>query len=149
VAQYANGVTWQFDKDAFIDDSPAPEYATAIAEVVGLDLSGPTTDLLDSTVHGDTWRKRVSGLKDGGTATITIRMETDDATHKTIRDNVGVHCAHKFTFPKKDSEASTAFAWENDAIIQSYSVTAPYDGLMEMTVNLQLSGPPTFTEEAD
>ena len=146
MAQFGNGVTWQFDSDALLTGSPT--YETAIAGVVSLDLSGPTTDLLDSTVHGETWRTRVSGLKDGGTASITVRLDVADATQKTIRDNVGVKCAHKFTFPKSVSTNTTAFSWANDAIIQSYSVTAPHDGLLEMTVNLQLSGAPTFIEEA-
>ena len=146
MAQFGNGVTWQFDDDALL--SGTPDYGTAIAGIVTLDLSGPTTDLLDSTVHGEDWRTRVSGLKDGGTASITIRMETDNATQKAVRDALGILCAHKFTFPKKVSSNTTPFSWANNAIIQSYSMNAPHDGLLEMTVNLQLSGPPTFVEEA-
>lgn len=146
MGQFANGVTWRFDPANTLDGTTS--YASAIANVVDLQLSGPTTDLLDSTVHGDEWRTRVSGLKDGGTATITVRMETDDTTQKSIRDNQGVLCAHKFTFPKNDSASSTPFSWENDGIIQAYSVSAPHDGLLEMTVTLQLSGAPSFTEEA-
>jgi len=146
VAQYANGVTWQFDPASLLAGTPS--YGTAIAGIVGLDLSGPTTDLLDSTVHGEDWRTRVSGLKDGGTASITVRFDVADATQKTIRDNISVKCAHKFTFPISTSGNTVPFSWANDAIIQSYSVNAPHDGLLEMTVQLQLSGPPTFIEEA-
>lgn len=146
MAQYGNGVTWQFDPAKLL--AATPTYGTAIADVVSLDLSGPSTDLLDSTVHGDEYRARISGLKDGGTASITLRFQVDDATQKTIRDNIGVKCAHKFTFPKVTSTNTTPFSWANDAIIQNYSITAPHDGLLEMTVNLQLSGPPTFVEEA-
>jgi predicted secreted protein len=146
MAQFGNGVTWRFDPDDILTGSPS--YGTAIDGVVGLDLSGPSTDLLDSTVHGETWRTRVSGLKDGGTASITVRFETNDATHKAIRDAVGVLCAHKFTFPLAVSTNSTPFSWANDAIIQNYSISAPHDGLLEMNVTLQLSGPPTFVEEA-
>lgn len=146
MAQFGNGVTWQFDPTKEIDGSPT--YGTAIAGIVSLDLSGPTTDLLDSTVHGETWRTRVSGLKDGGTASITVKLDIDDVTQKTIRDNVGVHCAHKFTFPLATAANTIPFSWANNAIIQNYSVTAPHDGLLEMSVTLQLSGAPTFVEEA-
>lgn len=146
MAQFGNGVTWQFDSDKVLSETPT--YETAIGSVVSLDFSGPQIDLLDSTVHGETWRTRVAGLKDGGTASITVRFETNDATHKAVRDAQGVLCAHKFTFPKAVSTNSTPFSWANDAIIENYSISAPHDGLLEMTVSLQLSGPPTFVEEA-
>jgi predicted secreted protein len=146
MAQFGNGVTWQFDATKKLAETPT--YGTAIGEITAVNLSGPTTDLLDSTVHGDAWRTRVSGLKDGGTAAITVRFEVDNVTHKAVRDAVGVLCAHKFTFPLAVSTNLTPFSWANDAIIQNYSVSAPHDGIMEMTVNLQLSGAPTFVEEA-
>lgn len=146
MAQFGNGVTWQFDPTKQLAGTPA--YGTAVGAVTGLDLSGPTTDLLDSTVHGETWRTRVSGLKDGGTASVTIRFETNNVTHKAVRDAVGILCAHKFTFPKKVSTNTTPFSWANDAIIQNYSISAPHDGILEMTASLQLSGAPTFVEEA-
>ena len=146
MAQFGNGVTWQFDATTLISGSPT--YGTAIGGIVSIDLSGPTTDLLDSTVHGESWRTRVSGLKDGGTATITVRLDLGDTTQKTVRDNIGTLGAHRFTFPKKVSTNAIPFSWANNAIIQSYSMNAPHDGLLEMTVNLQLSGAPVFIEEA-
>jgi predicted secreted protein len=146
VAQFGNGVTWQFDPLKLLTQTPS--YGTAIGDLVSLDLSGPAIDMLDSTVHGETWRTRVAGLKDGGTASVTVRFETNDATHKAVRDNVGVLCAHKFTFPKAVASNSTPFSWANNAIIQNYSIAAPHDGLLEMNVSLQLSGAPTFVEEA-
>lgn len=146
MAQFGNGITWQFDPTKLLAGTPS--YGTAIAGIESIDLSGPSTDLLDSTVHGEAWRTRVSGLKDGGTATITVRMQTNDATQKTIRDNVGVLCAHKFTFPKAVTTNTTPFSWANNGIIQNYSISGPHDDLLEMTVNLQLSGAPTFVEEA-
>jgi len=146
MAQFGNGVTWQFDPLKILPETPS--YGTAIAGVASLDLSGPSTDLLDSTVHGEEWRTRVSGLKDGGTASVTVRMETNAATHKAVRDAVGILCAHKFTFPKAVSTNTTPFSWANNAIIQNYSISAPHDGLLEMSVSLQLSGAPTFVEEA-
>ena len=146
MAQFGNGVTWQFDPLKILTQTPA--YGTAIGDVVSIDLSGPTVDLLDSTVHGETWRTRVAGLKDGGTATVTVRFETNDATHKAVRDAQSVLCAHRFTFPKAVPANATPFSWANDAIIQNFSIAAPHDGLLEMTVSLQLSGAPTFVEEA-
>lgn len=146
MAQFGNGVTWQFDPLKLLTGSPS--YGTAIAGVVSLDFSGPTSDVLDSTVHGETWRTRVSGLKDGGTASVTVRFQTNSVTQKAVRDAVGILCAHRFTFPKAVSTNGTAFSWANNAIITNYSVTAPHDGLLEMNVSLQLSGAPTFVEEA-
>ena len=145
MAQFGNGVIWGFDTSALVDGSPS--YVD-VANIESLSLSGPTVDLLDATVHGEEWRTRVSGLKDGGTATINIRMDANDATHKSIRDNVGVLCAHRFTFPKKVAANAVPFSWANNAIIQNFSISAPHDGLISMSVTLQLSGPPVFTEEA-
>ena len=144
--QFGNGVTWQFDPAALVGGTP--DYGTAIAEVTSIDFSGSTTDLLDSTVHGEAWRTRVPGLSDGGTASITVRFTTNNATHKAIRDARGVLCAHKFTFPKALSSNATPFSWANNAIIQTFSIVAPHDGLLEMTVSLQFSGPPVIVEEA-
>ena len=146
MAQFGNGVTWQFDPLKVLAQTPA--YGTAIGSLVSLDFSGPQIDLLDSTVHGELWRTRVSGLKDGGTASITVRFQTNDATHKAVRDAQGVLCAHKFTFPKAVSTNTIPFSWANNAIVENYSISAPHDGLLEMTVAIQLSGAPTFIEEA-
>lgn len=146
MGQFGNGITWQFDATRLVGAGPV--YATAIAGIESIELSGPSADLLDSTVHGEDWRTRVSGLKDGGTATISVRMQTNNATQKTIRDNIGVLCAHRFTFPKRVAANATPFSWANNAIIQNYSVSGPMDDLLEMTINLQLSGPPVFVEEA-
>ena len=146
MAQFGNGVTWRFDPAEVLPGTPP--YGTAIGSLVSLDFTGPQIDLLDSTVHGETWRTRVSGLRDGGTANITIRFQTNDTTHLQVRNGHGVLCAHSFTFPFADSGNTTPFEWRNNAIIENYSISAPHDGLLEMTVSLQLSGPPTFVEES-
>jgi uncharacterized protein YjdB len=142
VAQFANQSTYSVD---FSNVLAGPPSYTLVGDIVNIDISGPTTDLLDATAHDDEWRERVDGLKDAGTLTVTVRFRTD--THVSLLDNIGTLCAHKIEFPKVTGPTGDAFAIESDGYITTVGVNAPHDGLFEATVSVQLTGEPDITEE--
>jgi hypothetical protein len=139
----ANGTTWEVDFSAVI--SGTPSY-TAIGEIVSVDIDGITADVLDASSHGSTWRQKVAGIKDAGSATITVRFGPE--THADLLDNIGTLCAHQFTFPVETSTNTTPLSIEWDGIIETVSVNASFEGLLEATVNVALTGAPTITDEA-
>ena len=143
MAKFANGVTWGADFTALVADTPT---YVEIAEVVAVNFDGITADAIDDTVHGDTWRTFVAGLKNGGTVSMTVRYGPE--THADLLDNVGEKFANEFTFPLETSSNLTPLSIEWDAVFTSMSIAAPHDGLFEATVSLQLSGAPTITDEA-
>jgi len=142
VAQFANESIYSVDFTEVLAGSPS---YTDVGQVHTIALSGPTTDLLDGTAHGDEWRERVDGLKDAGTLTVTVRFRTD--THVDLLDNISTLCAHKVTFPKITGPTGDPLSIESDGYITGVSVNAPHDGLFEATITVQLTGEPVITEE--
>lgn len=144
MAQFANEAKWGFDPAELTGGSPT---YTDVAEIVSIDFGGIAADALDSTVHGDSWRTRVPGLKDAGTVTIGVRLTSDEVTHESILDEVGTMCAHRFIFPSVTGSGA-GITITVDGMITSAAPVAPHDGLMDMSVTVQLSGQPTIVTEA-
>ena len=142
MAQFSNTTVYAVDFTDVIGGSPS--YAT-IASIVGLELSGPSTDLLDGTEHGDEWRERVSGLTDAGTLTATARFDT--MSHQDLLDNLGTLFAHRVTFPKKTGPEGVPFSIASDGYLTGVSLSVPHDGLLEANITVQLTGEPVIVEE--
>jgi len=142
MAQYANQATYAVDLTALI--AGAPSY-TLVGQIASIDISGPQTDLLDGTAHGDEYRERTSGLSDGGTLSVTVRFQTD--AHVSLMDEIGTHCAHRVQLPKACGPTGAQYTIESDGIITGVSLNAPHDGLFEATITVQLTGEPDVTEE--
>jgi hypothetical protein len=142
MAQYANQATYAVDLTTLISGSPSYDL---VGQIVTIDISGPQTDLLDGTAHGDEYRERESGLSDGGTLTVTVRFQTD--SHVALLDEIGTHCAHRVQLPKATGPAGVLYTIESDGYITGVALNAPHDGLFEATVNVQLTGEPDITEE--
>lgn len=140
---YANQTQWSVDFENVVLGTPT---YTEIADIVSIEFGGITTATMETTVHGDEWRNHVTGLKDGGTIELTVRFGPE--THADLLDNVGGTFANKFEFPKETTGNTTPLSIEWDAILQSVSISAPYDGLLEASVTLQTTGAPTITDEA-
>jgi hypothetical protein len=143
VGQYANAITWAVDFTKLLAGTPA---FTDIAEIVSVNFDGISADAIEDTVHGDTWRTRIGGLKDGGTGSITIRFGTE--THASLLDNIGGKFANRFRFPKQTSSNAVAMDIKWDAVFTNMGIAAPHDGLLESTVQLTFSGAPTIVDEA-
>jgi uncharacterized protein YjdB len=142
MAQYANQATYALDLTSLI--AGAPSY-TLVGQIASIDISGPQTDLLDGTAHGDEYRERTSGLSDGGTLTVTVRFQTD--AHVSLMDEIGTHCAHRVQLPKACGVEGAQYTIESDGFITGVSLNAPHDGLFEATITVQLTGEPDVTEE--
>lgn len=146
MGQFGNGVTWSYDATALVGGTPS---YTAVAEVYDVSFGGITADTHDVTAHADAWRAFVAGLKDAGEATMSVRMETDDATHKAVLDDVGKGPgAHKFEWPLNVSTNLTPFSIECNAIVTSASPNGPHDDILDLSVTIKFSGSPTITAEA-
>ena len=142
MAQYANQATYAVDLTDLIGGTPS---YTLVGQIASIDISGPQTDLLDGTAHGDEYRERTSGLSDGGTLSVTVRFQTD--SHAVLLDEIGTHCAHRVRLPKATGPAGVQYAIESDGIITGVALNAPHDGLFEATITVQLTGEATVTEE--
>ena len=142
MAQYANQATYAVDLTDLITGTPS---YTLVGQIANIDISGPQTDLLDGTAHGDEYRERTSGLSDGGTLTVTVRFQTD--AHVALLDEIGTHCAHRVMLPKASGPAGDTYTIESDGIITGVGLAAPHDGLFEATISVQLVGEPDITEE--
>lgn len=140
---YANETTYGVDFTKLVAGTPT---YVAIGELVSVAVGGITADSLDTTVHGDEWRTRISGLKDAGTLDLTLRFMPE--SHAALLDNVGTLCAHRVVFPKEDSTNLQALTMEFDGFISNLGVTSPHDGLLEATLTVQLSGAPVIDDEA-
>jgi len=140
MAQFGNQATWGFDPDALIAGSPA--YVD-VAEIVSINFDGISADALESTVHGDTFRTRVPGLKDAGTVTIEVRLDPSQVTHEAVIDEVGTLMANRFQFPDSTGNPGGIVITTN-GIITSASLSAPHDDLLSMSVTVQLSGEPNI-----
>lgn len=147
MAQYANGITVGVDFSSVIGGTPT---YTTIGEVVQGDISGVTTKMLDSTVHGDTYNTFIAGLRDPGDITVKVNFETLNATHQTLLSNQGAGpFAVKFTFPKKNSASTTPMSIASDAILEGpTAIKGPHDGLFEMDTKFKLTGAPVIVNEA-
>ena len=146
MAQFAGGTTLAVDYDALIGGTP--DYTT-IAEVV--DINGPNTsaDQLDASIHGDTWRRYLPGLRDGGEVSVTIRAEAGESTHLDLLENVGEGpFALRITWPKKTSTNSTPRTMEADVFLSGVGVGLPHDDLATLDVTFKITSAPEWTEEA-
>jgi hypothetical protein len=140
MAQFGNQATWGFDPAAVLAGSPS--YVD-VAELVSINFDGISADALESTVHGQSWRTRVPGLKDAGTVTIEVRLDPSQITHEAVIDEVGTLMAHRFQFPDSTGTPGGIIITTN-GIITSASLSAPHDDLLSMSVTVQLSGEPNI-----
>lgn len=142
MAQFGNATVYAVDYNDVIGGTPS---YTAVASITGLDLSGPSTDLLDGTEHGDEWRERVGGLTDAGTLTATARFDT--VSHAALLAHLGTLFAHRVTFPKRTGPVGAPFSIASDGYLTGVGISAPHDGLLEANITVQLTGEPVIVEE--
>lgn len=130
----AFGTKWSFSTDG-------GTTFTDVAEVTNIDLLNIKADIIDTSSNDSPngYREKLGGLKDGGSLSMAINY--DPALHGTILANVGGKpIKHKVTLTDAGPHI-VAF----DAIINTLQAKAPFDGKLEATVTLEVSGEPTIT----
>lgn len=116
-------------------------------KVVGIgtwSLSGVTSDMLEDTEFGDTWKSYQFGLKDGGTISFEGLYDPDDATGQDVlRDalendddiaNLRLYIDNtSYWTPKTTSPTS-------HVNVTAWDVKADKSGLMAATFSCKISG---------
>lgn len=120
---------------------------TTIAAVRDIEGPGLKMDTVEVT-NRDTskWRKRIAGLKDGGTVTFEIIYDPDAATHANSSGGVpyllmqGTSAA--FTLVLPDSTPTTiAFT----AFVTSFKPKAPMENALTADVEMTITGAVTIS----
>jgi predicted secreted protein len=114
------------------------------------DIEGPglKMDTVEVTTRDTSkWRKRIAGLKDGGTVTFEIVYDPDTATHANASGGVpylllqGTSAA--FTLVLPDAAAATTIAFT--AFVTSFKPKAAMEGALTADLELQITGAVTIT----
>lgn len=145
MGQFGNGITVDYDLTATLA-SATPTFVT-LGEVY--DVSGPSlsADALDATAHGDAWREFVGGLKDGGEVSLSVRMETGNATQLDLKDGLGELFLVRLRWPL-GAAATTPLTCEFDCVLTGFEASGPHDDLLDLSITLKVSGEPEWTDEA-
>ena len=135
MAKYsAKGTKLQVTISGVLTDIPALRDIT---------LGVGQTDLLDATTHDSTgsFREFLNGFKDSDESTYTIVYDPANATHEFIRAAHG-GAAVVFAMVLPDAGAAT---FTFSALVRSFTVNAPVDGVLEASFTLKPTGEVTFT----
>jgi predicted secreted protein len=130
----AFGTKWSFSTDG-------DTTFTDVAEVTNIDVLNIKADTMDVSSHDspNEYREKLGGMKDGGSLSMAINY--DPALHGTIFSNIGgAPIKHKITLTDAGA-AVVAF----DGIITTMQAKAPFDGKLEATVTVEVSGEPIIT----
>ena len=114
----------------------------AIAGVVSVDLGSNKVDTHDNTDMGTTGTARtfVGGLENPGDWSLKLNLKPGDTTQAALR-TAKDGAVHWF----KAISPGAAFTVLTAGIITSMDLAIPDDKLPTLTVKIQLSGTPTYT----
>lgn len=119
-----------------------------IVQVRDIEGPGMKLDTVEVTTRDTSkWRKRIAGLKDGGTVTFEIVYDPDATTHKNASGGVAYHLLQgtsntfALMFPTATTVASIAFT----AFVTSFKPKAPMEGALLADIELQITGAVTIS----
>lgn len=122
----------------------SPNY-TAVANV--LTISGPTRtrDTYDTTDHDseDGFREFIGGLRDAGELTFSIHYDPNKASHELLDNDfldVDPRDYRLITPPAVDQ-----WQWDFSGIVTNLGDEFPYDGKMQRSVTIKITGKPVLT----
>lgn len=121
---------------------------TTIAQVRDIEGPGLKMDTIEVTSRDTSkWRKRIAGLKDGGTVTFDIVYDPDAVTHDSTTATTGLAyymlngLSRAFQLVLPDVSPQTiAFT----AFVTSFKPKAPMEGALTADVELQITGAVTI-----
>ena len=137
-----------FGYDALLKIYNGSTYTT-IAQVRDIEGPGLKLDTVEVTSRDSAkWRKRIAGLKDGGTVTFEIVYDPDDGTHSATTTTTGVAyfllqgTSRLFQLVLPDTSPQTiAFT----AFVVSFKPKEPMEGALTADVELQITGAVTIS----
>lgn len=113
---------------------------TAVAEVRSWSLD-MTRETVESTAMGDSFRNYKKGLQSFSGSMEIVYTDAEDSVVETALNPDTDTAVTVELYP--DASGSTKFV--GDVIINSFSASISYDGLMTATVGFQGTGAPTLT----
>lgn len=123
-------------------DGGGPETFTKIAQLTSIDRGGRALDVLESTNMDitDSYKTFMGGNVDPGTVAIAGFYDEADAEHIGLQTDMDAQTLRNFelAYPAPVSKTVTLAA-----LVQSLEVGHPFDGIVNFTATLKLSGKPT------
>lgn len=122
------------------------EVFTTVANVTN--ISGPqrSRETIDVTAHDspDGWMEFLGGLKDGGEISLDINYDPGNATHDLDDDfdDVEPRNYQVVILPGTEDEHT----WSISAVMTGLEDEFPYDGKMERSMTLKVSGKPELVQ---
>ena len=122
----------------------------SVAVAAVRDITGPgiKMDLVEVTTRDSSkWRRRIAGLKDGGTVTFEIVYDPDAATHANASGGVPYHIIQgtSNTFAVEFPTAATAVGLSFTAFVTSFTPKAPLEGAMLADLELTITSAVTIS----
>lgn len=119
-----------------------PNYAT-IGEVVSAPPLNPSRNMRDKTSINDTQFQYSPGMKQGGTPTVDIRYDPDDASHVAILEDFENKTAADYRIVLPDSPATTI---DFRAFVAGYTgPTGDPDGMVMLSIQFQIIDGPHWS----
>jgi len=110
------------------------------------DISGPSLslDTIDVTTHDSTgaWREFIAGLKDGGEVSLELVFDPDDATQKTLRDDLIARTVNAYSITLTDT-SPTVIGFS--ALVTDFEPSMGVEDELSASATLKVTGAVTFT----
>ncbi len=120
----------------------SPEVFTAIGEVVDFQGPGGKASIIDATHLGSTAREKLAGLPDEGQFSMTLNFVPGDTQQQALRADRASRVLRNFQVIFTDVGAETA---SFSAYVLGYSVSGKVDDKVVLKVDLEISGPVTWS----
>lgn len=121
---------------------------TAVANVTSISGLDGSTEMIDVTAHdsGGAYREKIASFLDAGTVSVELNFDPNTTTHRAtsggilyLRDQRTL-ATWTITFP-----GTPVHKVVFDGYVKSAGFSAPFDDKLGMTVEIEVSGQPTWT----
>ena len=123
--------------------SGSPSYS-AIGQVQSLGIPSDSADELDVTTHDSTGGRKefLNGLIDTDDLSVSMVYDAADSVHAALRAAAGGAAQHfKIELTGPASNNTHTF----DALVKSFSIDLPHDGVQTATMTIKRSGADTVS----
>jgi predicted secreted protein len=133
----------------FISGAPGAAASVLIDGVSDISGFGVTRKEIDVTALSDKWRRRLKGLKDGGSVELSGQFRSDDLGQKYLAQAVGSEAAWGFRVEIPDTKGTNNSQWVFYGQVMSYEPSSgKVDGVVEFKAQIMIDNAITFTAAA-
>lgn len=121
----------------------SPQTFSNVANIAGIQgLNSGSTSEIDITNFDSTAREFLRGFTDGGSVTINVNFDPDQATHQTLYDLYRTGETRQWRVLLSNASATY---FEFDAYVSQFPFDFGLDDAVRSTVTLRLSGGTSLT----